>query len=489
MKMSMGWHCLRRYLAVGWILACSVIAGGARTLYVSPAGQHIPPFTNGWNSAATNIIEACVAAAASDLVLVTNDTYYLTNQVSLAVAATVRSWNNGALDPTNTVLNGQSLSRCVYLNHANALLAGFRLTNGLYNGSGGGGGTYVRHGTVSNCIIMGNRTTNEGTYGGGAGVFLFAPDSRVRNSVISGNVSSHCGGGIIMSYGGECRDCIITHNTAVGIDLAYDAGGGVYTLPQITDIAVVQNCLISNNWSGGRGGGIGIRGSISMGGCTIIGNSCYEGGGGIYAEQANASAVAPVSISNCTVSGNSMTRSNVYVRGGGGVWVGGYNLILRNTLIVSNGARDAIGGGIFISGNTNIVVSACTIADNTATNGGGVYQLSALNNPVYNSVVYYNQAGKNADVYSTDSNMFAYSCSLSPLAGPGNTTNDPQFANSGGGDYRLTAHSPCVNTGSNETWMAAAFDLDGRLRLDWFSGKADMGAYEFVPPCTLFSVR
>lgn len=488
MKMSMGWRCLRQHLVVGCVLACAVISGGARTLYVSPAGQHIPPFTNGWNSAATNIIEACAAAAASDLVLVTNDTYYLTNQVSLAVAATVRSWNNGAYDPTNTVLNGQSLSRCVYLNHANALLAGFTMTNGLWDGTGGGAGAYIRYGTVSNCIIMGNRTTNEGTYGGG-GVYLFSSNSRIRNSVISGNVSSHCAGGVVMAYGGECHDCTIANNTAVGIDLSYDAGGGVFTLPQIDYTAVVQNCLISSNWSGGKGGGIGIRGPISMSGCTIIGNSCYDGGGGIYAGQANATAVAPVSISNCTISGNSMTRSNVFVRGGGGVWLGGYNAIMRNTLIVSNRAPDSIGGGIFISGNTNIVVSACTIAGNTATNGGGVYQQSALNNPVYNSIVYFNQAGNNTNVYSTDSNMFAYCCSLAPLSGPGNTTNDPQFANAGGGDYRLTAHSPCVNTGSNENWMAAAFDLDGRLRLDWFAGKADMGAYEFVPPCTLFSVR
>ena len=92
-----------------------------------------------------------------------------------------------------------------------------------------------------------------------------------------------------------------------------------------------------------------------------------------------------------------------------------------------------------------------------------------------------------------NTNAITYSCTT-PLSNmfdpsaPHDTTNDPQFADFTGGDYRLRRASPCVNSGTNESeWMAGATDLDGRSRLDRFSSRVDMGAYEFVPGGILFS--
>ena len=48
---------------------------------------------------------------------------------------------------------------------------------------------------------------------------------------------------------------------------------------------------------------------------------------------------------------------------------------------------------------------------------------------------------------------------------------DPKASN-----YRLKPDSPCINTGTNEAWMACATDLDGLARI--VGGVADMGAYE-----------
>ncbi len=56
------------------------------------------------------------------------------------------------------------------------------------------------------------------------------------------------------------------------------------------------------------------------------------------------------------------------------------------------------------------------------------------------------------------------------------------------GNYRLNANSPCVNTGSNQDWMTNAVDLDGNRRIDRFSGRVDMGAYELFPKGTIFSI-
>ncbi|MGI6088290.1 MAG: choice-of-anchor Q domain-containing protein, partial [Kiritimatiellia bacterium] len=57
------------------------------------------------------------------------------------------------------------------------------------------------------------------------------------------------------------------------------------------------------------------------------------------------------------------------------------------------------------------------------------------------------------------------------------------------GDYRLAQGSPCINTGTNLPWMAEAVDLDGRPRIDRFSGLPDMGCYEHVPQGIIFNLR
>jgi hypothetical protein len=68
------------------------------------------------------------------------------------------------------------------------------------------------------------------------------------------------------------------------------------------------------------------------------------------------------------------------------------------------------------------------------------------------------------------------------LSGSGNISSDPLFVNAAAGNYRLQASSPCINTGTNESWMTGATDLDGTPRI--VGGTVDMGAYEchLTPP-------
>ena len=63
---------------------------------------------------------------------------------------------------------------------------------------------------------------------------------------------------------------------------------------------------------------------------------------------------------------------------------------------------------------------------------------------------------------------------------------DPKFKDFAGGNYRLSGNSPCVNRGSNETWMTGAFDLDSRIRIRY--GTVDMGAYERLNPGTIYTI-
>ena len=118
----------------------------------------------------------------------------------------------------------------------------------------------------------------------------------------------------------------------------------------------------------------------------------------------------------------------------------------------------------------------CLIDELFVGNGGGVYAGTSVN-----SIVYFNMAasGSNWDAATA----FTNSCTAPDPGGVGNTTSDPLFVDRGAGNYRLSAHSPCVNTGINENWMTNSAnvhskDLDGRARIRY--GTVDMGAYECI---------
>ena len=75
-----------------------------------------------------------------------------------------------------------------------------------------------------------------------------------------------------------------------------------------------------------------------------------------------------------------------------------------------------------------------------------------------------------------------YCCSSTPgLDGTGCTTSYPKFEAASKGNYRLKPSSPCINAGLNQSWMAAATDLDGNARI-YREKTVDMGCYEFSSP-------
>jgi len=62
----------------------------------------------------------------------------------------------------------------------------------------------------------------------------------------------------------------------------------------------------------------------------------------------------------------------------------------------------------------------------------------------------------------------------------GTISNDPQFVDAVAGDFRLLDTSPCINAGTNMSWMWTATDLDGNPRIQ--HGVVDMGCYESAVP-------
>ena len=66
----------------------------------------------------------------------------------------------------------------------------------------------------------------------------------------------------------------------------------------------------------------------------------------------------------------------------------------------------------------------------------------------------------------------------------GNITRNPSFIDRGNNNYCLSNNSPCVNAGTNQSWMEDSVDLDGRIRRRY--GTVDMGTYEFLRSGTIY---
>ena len=167
-----------------------------------------------------------------------------------------------------------------------------------------------------------------------------------------------------------------------------------------------------------------------------------------------------------------------------GLSVGG---IARNCLIVSNTY------GVYFYATRDRMSTwfeNCTVASNTY--GILMYFDSRNTNPCYhyaiNSIIYYNTTNW---TYSDTNVFFTNSCTypmptnaLGELQNTSNITNEPVFAERSSRNYRLGGSSPCINTGTNRSWMTGRFDLDGRVRIRY--GRVDMGAYERLNSGTIY---
>ncbi|MBN1669871.1 MAG: PKD domain-containing protein [Kiritimatiellae bacterium] len=213
------------------------------------------------------------------------------------------------------------------------------------------------------------------------------------------------------------------------------SGGGVWCDPD----AVVSGCLITACSARQYGGGA-YDGTLVD--CFVRANTAGSLGGGLYRCVGQ----------NLRIAGNSAAY-------GGGAYKGS----LRNCLISENRA-DADGGGAGYAG-----LESCTVAGNSAGDeGGGVRGGTAEN-----CIVYYNTAFSGANWFELDS--MSHCCTVPLPAGSGHMTNAPGLL--GFSNPHIVSNSPCVNAGTNLSWMAGAADPDGDARI--LDGIVDIGCDEF----------
>ena len=136
-----------------------------------------------------------------------------------------------------TVLDGQAKCHPLEIQHAQAFVSDFTITNGKDNNHGGG--VKMTAGTLCRCLVTGNNA------GFGGGVYLAAGQ-----------------------LGPLVSCCIVSNNTA-------SFGGGVYS----TTVGTLENSLVAANEASLDGGGVYVSRGTLVRHCTIANNSAKTGGG------------------------------------------------------------------------------------------------------------------------------------------------------------------------------------------------------------------
>ncbi len=219
--------------------------------------------------------------------------------------------------------------------------------------------------TLSGVIVDGNK----GSYGQANGSLVFVDGEGARfvmddEAVLQNNaMSGQYGGGVYLNGGTFIMtgESVIRGNAAnnAGVTTAYGGGvfvnGGTFTM---------ENSTISDNQSGGSGGGVYVGGyaSFTMTKSTVSGNTSYVHGGGVYV-QGNAS----FTMSKSTISGNTSGLTGTNQEGGGVYFTGAGDLAIYDSTISGNRSYSD-GGGVRFSGNKFTIGGATVIAGNTRNN-------------------------------------------------------------------------------------------------------------------------
>jgi len=204
-----------------------------------------------------------------------------------------------------------------------------------------------------------------GIFMGGTGSITGGTDEKIpdREVIITFNAASS-GAGIFVGAGGtlDVNDAVnINSNSTLLMNSSTESGGGICV---ITGTLNFNGGIVSGNTAYYGGGiAIGSNGTATMAGGELTGNAGLNYGGGVY-------------LNDGTFNMNGGKIINGVATHGGGIYANGVINMTAGT-ISNNEAKTGNGGGIFFDGsadaNIKAVISGGEISANTAVKGGGVY--------------------------------------------------------------------------------------------------------------------
>jgi hypothetical protein len=352
----------------------------------------------------------------------------------------------------NITVSGNTNSRVFYLYNGASLLdvtmSGITITSGS-DAFGAGIIDFDENLTLDDVTMRFNAATVDGGAIWANGLNLTI---EIRNSRITGNTAGDDGGGIYINNVAAMtiENSTIANNTAGG-----RGGGAYFYIP--TDLLTIDTTTISGNTATGPGGGLGFfysSAGASFVDSTLSGNAGSDGGGVFFYLP-----VEPLTVENCTISGNQATTGE-----GGGIYL--YTLYagtseLRHTTVAGNSAPASVGGGVILV-NGSVPMDHMIVGDNTAAAdpdlSGGTFDLSW-------SLV---EAPGGAVINNITGNVLNQDPQLGALGNNGGPTET----------HLPAAASPAVNAGDPAFAPPPATDQRGFPRVA--DGRIDMGSVELV---------
>ena len=358
--------------------------------------------------------------------------------------------------------------------------------------------------TATNCTF----DSNTGGAGQGSAITTISSGSIVSLTGCKVTNNSSTGGAAIYVQGNnaasklELINCIVSGNTNSSTSTFY--GGGIASAAAITTLS---NCQVSGN-TANRGGGIALlvggttaKSSLTMTGCTVSGNSLGQyvasaTGGGIYLQGGATSLTDNCTFTNCTISGNStpVISAPVTSSAGGGIQIGGggsspwtptitfNNCTITGNYVQGNPSNSTnAGGGIDLS-KGNVVLNYSIIAGNNSNSSSASKDLtvatanlgSSTGRNLYGGTVSFLFTGYTATTGNVNLAADISTILNTTLANNGGTTAlpDGSYVNT----HALVAGCAAINADATGVSGMPTTDQRGLVR----DLTPDMGAYERV---------
>lgn len=245
----------------------------------------------------------------------------------------------------------------MFFSDSSPTITGCTIQNNFAAWGGGIFGVNSSSSVISNCVIDNNMSTS------GGGMIFGMSDPAITGCAITNNWVFDAGGGsagggiVIMGGSPTITDCQIANNT--GSD---SIGAGMYMVAcyvTITRCSITDNMVMSG---ASTGGGIHCEGAFPELTDCLVANNRASIGGGIFC-----SGSSSATMTDCTLSTNDAAI-------GAGAFVSDSDFTIVTSIIEHNRAEGGNGGGLCFTGaSCNADVSSCTIANNSASGGGGVF--------------------------------------------------------------------------------------------------------------------
>lgn len=390
-------------------------------------------------------------------------------------------WNGSVISITNA---GEVTLQFLTLTHGEG--------TGNCGSDGCGGGIYATITSlyIGNCSIIDNVASGNGQMGLGGGIYadVSAHIVDIRESRIAGNTantssSSSCysyGGGAFLRYGAvmlQKNEILDNVGSSAGTG---GYGGGIY-LEYVTEADVISNTIRGNigtaHASSGSGGGICLSGlSAYLAGNRIEDNHAAPNWAGYGGGVYITGQTEAVLTRNTIIENTASPPSTGFFAPGGGIFIAGSKPItLTNNLIARNTASPGDGGGVFVSHSAPS--DPVLLFNNTIADNknSGVVVQEYVDLTLINNII----AGHAVGVDNTSSANSTVTADTNLFW----NTSDPIVGSHAiqqdpllTSDHHLKHDSPAVNAGMAIPWLVVDLDGDPRPQGPGY----DIGAFEGV---------